>query len=175
MSADEAVDIVDPNDVVIGCASRREVSQGNLRHRSVYILVFSSTGKLLIHRRTATKDIYPGYWDVAFGGVLGAGEGYDSGARRELEEECGVRGVELQSLFHLDYQDAGNQVSAMVYRCRADGPFHLQAAEVVTIEWVELDALPRLAQTRRFCPDGLVALRRFLALPAAAKNDDTTT
>ncbi len=168
MSADELVDVVDANDAVIGQSTRREVRQHNLRHRSVYILLFGSTGKLLIHRRTETKDVYPGYWDVAFGGVLGAGEDYDDGARRELEEECGVKDVALQRLFRLDYEDESNRVSGLVYRCRADGPFKLQESEVSTTEWVELDALRQLSRTRRFCPDGLVALRRFLVLQAEA-------
>ena len=37
----------------------------------------------------------PGYWDVAAGGMVAAGETYEQSAARELEEELGVSGVEL--------------------------------------------------------------------------------
>ena len=38
------------------------------------------------------KDVYPSYYDVAVGGVVGAGESYDDGAQRELAEELGITG-----------------------------------------------------------------------------------
>ena len=74
MSSEEFVDIVDDSDCVVGQALRSDVRRKNLRHRSVYILVFNSSGQLFAHRRTLTKDVFPGYWDVAVGGVLTAGE-----------------------------------------------------------------------------------------------------
>ena len=43
-----------------------------------------------MHRRAEWKDVYPGYWDVCFGGVLGAGEAWDDAAHRELQEEAGI-------------------------------------------------------------------------------------
>jgi len=162
MSADELVDVVNADDVVVGRATRRVVREQNLRHRSVYILLFGTNGDLLIHRRTDSKDVYPGHWDVAFGGVLAVGEEYDDGARRELEEECGVNGIPLQRLFRFDYDDGRNQVSGMVYRAMSDGPFQLQATEVVSTEWVRPDAVPDLSQSRQFCPDGLLVLQRYL-------------
>lgn len=161
MSADELVDVVDQNDVVIAQASRREVRRNTLRHRCVYIVVRSADGKLLIHRRTDTKDIYPGFWDVTFGGVLGAGEAYDAAAARELEEECGLC-VSLQRLFPIAYEDSTNRVCGVVYDCVAAGALRLQADEVSTVEWVELGALPDLLAARQFCPDGLAVLRRYL-------------
>ncbi len=48
--------------------------------------------ELYVHRRTETKDVYPGYLDVCAGGVNAAGESYDTCAARELEEELGVSG-----------------------------------------------------------------------------------
>ena len=36
------------------------------------------------------KDYCPGYWDLATGGVVDAGEDDDEGASREIEEELGL-------------------------------------------------------------------------------------
>jgi len=169
MNADELVDVVDENDRVLSQATRREVRRGNLRHRAVYILVFNSRGQLFVHRRTLTKDIFPGYWDVAVGGVLGAGEDYDSGAARELHEELGVVSASLRRLFSMRYEGASHQVCGMVYSCTCDGDFTLQASEIVSGEWMDLDVLLEHTQRAPFCPDSLEVLRLYLAKLEAAR------
>jgi len=163
MSGDELVDVVDENDQVVRQTTRRDVRQQRLRHRSVYILVFNSAGQLFIHQRTPTKDIFPGYWDVAVGGVLAAGEVYDRGAERELHEEIGVTGVRLRRLFPLRYDDAINRVCGMVYSCTVDGPLRLDPVEVAVGEWLDLIAVLERTQQQPFCPDGLEALRIYLS------------
>ena len=55
-----------------------------LKHRCVSIVVRSSAGAVLIHRRSERKDLWPGFWDFCAGGVLASGEDWDEGARREL-------------------------------------------------------------------------------------------
>ncbi len=163
MSRDELVDVVDESDRVIGQAARRDVRRKNLRHRSVYVLVFNSTGQLFVHRRTLSKDVFPGHWDVAVGGVLNAGESYDEGARRELREELGVADLTLRRLFPLRYDDEHNRVAGVVYSCTSDGPFRLQASEIGEGGWMDLDVLLDRTQRDPFCPDSLEALRLYLA------------
>ena len=163
MSADELVDVVDENDRVLSPATRREVRQRNLRHRAVYILVFNSRGQLFVHRRTFTKDIFPGYWDVTVGGVVGAGEDYDAGAARELREELGVRTVSLRRLFPMRYEDPATRICGMVYSYTSEGGFTLQASEILNGEWMDLDVLLERTPRTPFCPDGLEVLRLYLA------------
>lgn len=162
MAADEAVDIVDAEDRVIGRATRAEMRARRLRHRATYLLLFNSRGELFIHLRTATKDVYPSYWDVAVGGVVGAGESYDEGARRELEEEVGVRGATPEPLFDFTYDDARNQVNGRVYRVTWDGPLVLQAEEVVRGEWLPLATVRERIQRESFCPDGVMVFERYV-------------
>src|SRR5262245_32721356 len=90
---DELVDIVDELDRVIAVVTRRQMRAERLRHRAVFIAVQGSDGRLLIHQRSPAKDVRPGAWDIAFGGVVATGEPYDLAALRELEEEIGVSGV----------------------------------------------------------------------------------
>jgi len=170
MSDDELVDVVDEHDSVLRRAPRSEVRRHNLRHRSVYVLVFNSAGQLFVHQRTQSKDIFPGCWDVAAGGVLNAGEEYDAGAARELREEFGIHGVTLRRLFPLRYDDAANHVLGFVYSCTWDGPLRLQASEVARGEWLDLDVVLERTQRDTFCPDGLEALRLYLAKLQAARD-----
>lgn len=169
MSAHELVDVVDDHDRVVSQATRREVRLRNLRHRAAYVLVFNARGQLFVHQRTQTKDIFPAYWDVAAGGILAAGEDYDSGARRELAEELGIADAPVRRLFPLRYEDAQNRVCGMVYSCLWDGALRLQASEITAGDWMDLDVI--LERTRRdpFCPDGLEALRLYLSKLDAAR------
>lgn len=174
MSADELVDVVDENDRVLSQVTRREVRQRNLRHRAVYILVFNHRGQLFVHRRTSTKDIFPGYWDVTVGGIVNAGEDYDTGAARELREELGVRDVSLRRLFPMRYEDPATRICGMVYSCTSKGGFTLQTSEVVGGEWADLDVLIERTQRTPFCPDGLEVLRLYLAKLDAARQAQRT-
>jgi isopentenyldiphosphate isomerase len=156
----ELVDVVDDAGRTIGTVTRREMRARRLPHRSVYLLVVNARGDLFIHLRTATKDVYPSHWDVAIGGVVAAGESYDDGARREALEELGVA-VDPEALFPFRYADAGNVVHGMVYRARHDGPFRLQAEEIVRGEFVGLADVATRAAREPFCPDGLAVLAEY--------------
>lgn len=162
MAADEFVDVVDVDDRVLRTVTRAEMRAGRLRHRATYVLLFNSRGQLFVHRRTATKDVYPSYKDCAFGGVLAAGEQYDTAARRELEEEAGVFGAALRRIGPLRYDDEDNHVNGMVYSCTFDGPLTLQPEEVAGGEWLDIDQVIERAQREPFCPDGVQALLSYL-------------
>jgi len=158
MTVDELVDVVDACDRVLARVPRWRMRRDNLRHRAVYILVFNAAGEILIHQRTPTKDVFPGYWDVCVGGVLQAGESYDEAARRELAEEIGVTDAPLHAVSAMRYEDERTAICGMVYRCTARVIGLLQRSEVAAVEWVSADAVPEQARKRPFCPDGLVAL-----------------
>lgn len=168
MSADEWIDVLDNRGDVLRQATRGEVRRENLLHRSVYILVFNSRGQLYVHQRTDTKDVYPSHWDVAVGGVLGAGEDPLAGARRELREELGVQTDTLRQLFTFRFQEARNRVIGVVFSCTWDGPVALQASEIVRGEWMDLEAVVERSRRDQFCPDGLEALGTYLAKLEAA-------
>src|SRR5262249_3725678 len=102
--ADELVDQIDERGNTIGTVTRREMRARRLPHRCAYILGFNRIGNLFIHLRTPTKDVNPGFWDVAIGGVLAAGESFDLGARRETTEEVGID-ADPEALFPIRYED----------------------------------------------------------------------
>jgi isopentenyldiphosphate isomerase len=168
--AHELVDVVDEADRVVGQLPRVAVRAQNLRHRAVYVLVLDRLGRLFVHLRTAIKDVYPGHYDVAVGGVPRAGEGYREAAVREMTEELGVGDARLEALFPITYADATTVVNGMVFRCVHDGPFRLQAEEIVSGEFLPLDKVVRQSGVRPFCPDGLVVLARYLDHDRARKS-----
>ncbi|PSK44947.1 Nudix hydrolase [Streptomyces sp. 111WW2] len=88
-SADEILDIVDENDRVVGQARRGDAYARGLRHRCVFVWARDPEGRVFVHRRTATKLVFPALYDMFVGGVVGAGESYDDAALREAEEEGG--------------------------------------------------------------------------------------
>ena len=161
-STDEIVAIVDKGNNVVGSAPRREMRAKRLPHRSTYILVFNSQGQLYVQKRTLTKDLFPGYYDPAAGGVVLAGESYEESARRELEEEMGIRDVPLSWLFDFFYSDDHTRVWGGVFSCVYDGRIVLQPEEIESGAFLQISDILRRAQTEPFTPDGMVALSRFL-------------
>ena len=157
--AEEIVEIVDRDNNSIGAVSRRIMRQQGLIHRASYILVFNRNGELFLQKRTMSKDIYPGFWDLAAGGVVLAGESYEESAKRELREELGVAGVQLRRLFDQYYEDENNKVWGRIFACTSEGPFTLQAEEIDYGRFMSLAEIEQLHQTEPVTPDGMALLR----------------
>ena len=159
---DELVDIVDDDDRVVGTVTRAEMRAGRLQHRSVGVVVMSGEGRLLVHRRSAAKDIWPGWWDIAAGGVVAAGETYEEAARRELAEELGIAGVEFELLGQSRFVDDDVAELCRGYRVVHDGPFTFDDGEIVEVRWVTLVELDTMRATHRFLPDSIALLLPLL-------------
>ena len=152
--ADELVDHLADDGSVIGSVTRRTMRQSNLLHGAVFIAVVNDRGELAVHRRAAWKDLWASWWDLAFGGVLGAGEAWDDAARREMEEETGSRAA-LVALGRSSYADDKVREIAHVYLARDNGPFAFPDGEVAELAWVPLDQLPAWIAPRQVCPDSV--------------------
>jgi isopentenyldiphosphate isomerase len=160
-ASEELVDVIDATGKTVGVVPRREMRGRRLPHRCTYVLVFDRSSRLFIHLRTPTKDVFPSHWDVTVGGVLAAGESYADGVRREVREELGID-AGAEDLFPFRYEDAATVVHGRVYRLVHDGPFLLQAEEIVRGEFVAVDEALRRAECDPFCPDGLAVLSEYL-------------
>jgi len=159
---DEIVLIVDKDNRETGSLPRHEMRARGLPHRACYILVFNSRGQLFVQKRTMSKDIYPGCYDVAAGGVVLAAESYDESARRELFEELGIRDAVLTPHFTFFHEEGGNLVWGRVYSCIHNGPLILQAEEVESGFFAAPADVLALSAKEPFTPDGLHVLQRFL-------------
>jgi 8-oxo-dGTP pyrophosphatase MutT (NUDIX family)/GNAT superfamily N-acetyltransferase len=160
---EEVVAIVDEANNVVGSAPRSRMRAEGLPHRATYILVFNSQGRLFVQKRTQTKDIYPGYSDVATGGVVLADESYETAAERELGEELGIHNAPLTPHFDFYHRDAGNRVWGRVYSCVYDGAIELQKEEVESGAFLPVGDVLEQCNRERYTPDGLYVLRRMIS------------
>lgn len=151
---DELVDVVDEHDGVLATVTRRQMRAERLRHRAVYVAVTSGDGRLLVHRRSDAKDLWPGRWDTVVGGVVGAGESWDDAARRELAEEVGVEAAPQPVDIEIHpYEDDDVALLARRYRVVHDGPISFPDGEVAEASWVDRAGLEVLRATVPFVPD----------------------
>lgn len=158
----EIVQIVDRENTEVGTCSRGEMRIRGLIHRACYIFVKNSSGDIFVQKRTTTKDIYPGYWDVAAGGVVLAGESYDLSAQREAAEELGITDCPFFAHFDHFYESGDNKVWGRVYTCLHEGPFVLQEEEVSEGKFVNPHEIAHLSESELFTPDGLQILALLL-------------
>jgi 8-oxo-dGTP pyrophosphatase MutT (NUDIX family) len=129
------------------------IRAANLRHRSVAIAVLGSDGRLLVHRRSAAKDVWPGMWDICAGGVVASGETYAQAAARELAEELGIDDAVLEPIGAGEYEDAAVRLIGRCFRIVHDGPFRFVDGEVAEIRHVTATELHGLARQADFVPD----------------------
>jgi isopentenyldiphosphate isomerase len=125
----EIFDLVDAHDRVIGTVLRGEAHHNPaLVHRSVQILVFASDDRILLQRRSATKDMFPGFLCASASGHVGSGEDYDSTAARELAEELGIA-APLTYLGKALVQAEQETEFTALYVAKSDGPFTFHPTE----------------------------------------------
>lgn len=132
---------VDENDNVIGSGSKKEAWQKGILHRIARIFLFNSKGELLIQKRADNLSSLPGRWDQSAAGHVDEGEDYATAAKRELEEEVGVRDVELteKGKFFTDETDETGKIKkrfSMLYTGKYDGEIKPNTGEVSEIRWI---------------------------------------
>ena len=148
------VDVVDEHDRVIDVVTRAEMRRRRLRHRAVYVVVRTTAGDVVVHRRADWKDAYPGAWDLCFGGVLDTGEAWDDAARRELAEEAGVD-APVRLLGTGSFEGDGAAVVGRVYEAVHDGPYPCPDGEVVEVRTLPVEDVPGFLDSRDVCPDSV--------------------
>ncbi len=172
MTDTELVEIVDSAGQVQRVVARSQMRVENLRHRCVYVAVLSQANspkknasramsaesRLIVHQRSASKDLWPSYWDLAFGGVCSVGESWQRSALRELREETGLHNVELIELGSVQYADAHTDVVGQAYvaicsQKQLEGQLVNVDGEVVAFASLRLGDLPTWLSQTNVCPD----------------------
>jgi 8-oxo-dGTP pyrophosphatase MutT (NUDIX family) len=123
------LDQVDEHDEVIGVVRRGDANRDpSLIHRSVEVLVLTSRRTLLLQRRAATKDLYPGGLCASASGHVSAGQTYEEAARQELREELGIA-PEIEWLGKVLVRAETETEFTSVYLARHDGPYDFSPLE----------------------------------------------
>lgn len=165
-----------------GIVSREKAHRDGIRHRTAHVWVIREVKgriQVLLQKRSANKESFPGMYDTSSAGHIPAGcEPLDS-ALRELREELGIEAGEGQLCYigaicnRYEAQFRGKifrdneYCSVYLYREPLDAEsLHLQAEEVERVDWFDLEQVrEEIEHSReRFCVPGasLDLLRRFL-------------
>lgn len=130
----DQVVVVNEQDEVVGVASREQAHKDGTPHRIAVVYVQNPKGEILVQVRMS------GRFDHSSAGHVDPGEEYIDSAKRELEEELGIAGVELTYVGHAVSKEVSpkrniHQVHVMkVYSCIAE-PVRLQSGEVKDVFW----------------------------------------
>ncbi|MBT3383937.1 MAG: NUDIX domain-containing protein [Prolixibacteraceae bacterium] len=92
LRGEEWVPLVDKKGKITGQAPRSQVHNGSkLLHPVVHLQVINRNKALLLQKRSGSKLIQPGKWDVAVGGHISIGETLEQALKREAFEEIGLK------------------------------------------------------------------------------------
>lgn len=134
---DELFVVVDENDTVIGHKSRHECHHDkSLIHRAVELFIFDSKGRVLLQKRSRTKDIRAGYWSTSVGGHVGKDESYKKAMKREIQEELGIDlAVKYHSKRIVEFP-AEREMEAL-FTASHDGPFRPNTSEIEEVRFFD--------------------------------------
>jgi isopentenyldiphosphate isomerase len=130
-SKEEVFEVIDEQGQVLRLATRSEChGDPGLMHRVVHVLVFDEQGRLFLQKRSENKDIQPGKWDTSVGGHLCPGEAEVSGARREMQEELGIQGAKLESLYQYIMRSSVETELVTTFKTVWNGSISVEATEI---------------------------------------------
>jgi len=163
---DEYFDIYDETGNHVGRAPRSEC-HGNpsLLHHTSHVVVFHPDAeRILLQKRSMSKDVQPGRWDTAVGGHVDPGEDYLAAALRELREELGFV-AEAKDLRHLFDSKIRNEIESedvRVYGLQSAGPFRRQPEEIDEIRFWTRAELNDPENRKSFTPNLIAELELLL-------------
>jgi len=150
---DEVI-LVDENDNEIGVMEKLEVHQRGKLHRAFSILVFNSSGELMLQKRARTKYHSGGLWTNTCCSHPKPGEKIQDAVRRQLRHEMGIE-VDPKFFFKFRYRTAldNNLIENEfdhVFTGMYDGVPKLNRTEAE--DW-KFEGIPKLKQWMKKNPD----------------------
>ena len=179
----EILDICCEDGTPTGETVMRDVAHSEgILHRTAHVWVVrrSENGyDILLQKRSAEKESFPGLFDTSSAGHIPAGEEPLPSAIRELGEELGIHAkpeelaevgmfrIQYEMEFHGKLFKDNEVTTVFVYREPVEiESLTLQTEEVEEVRWFDLDAVCAEIQTSRarFCmpSQSLRALKTFL-------------
>ena len=129
---------VNSKDKIIGKVSRKIAHQNNkIIHKAVGLVVFDKKGRMLMQKRSKTKDLYPGIWTVSVSGHVGVGEKEEKAILREAKEEIGLQLNQKDIKFlSKDLIKSVKETELMVhFYVIYEGPFKFNKQEIEKLAW----------------------------------------
>jgi len=148
----EKWDILDENGTPTGKTTLRGKNffKSGEYHLVVHIWIVSPNGKILIQRRSDTKQLMPGEW-AATGGAAVSGESSFTAANRELFEELGIKSNKetLKKAFRIKRRNS--LLDVWIISCDIPAEkLKLQESEVSEAKWVTQSTLEAMINNGLF-------------------------
>jgi len=149
----EMIAIVNEQDEVVGVEEINKAHHLGLLHRETYVYVINDAQRVLLQQR---RD--DGSWDHSAAGHFSPDETYETGAKRECEEELGIK-IELSELHEIGHEyidsiseDTGwrNQRFGRIFLLRKDiklEEFRIQEDELRAVKYFNKAELEDLLKT----------------------------
>ncbi len=148
--AEEPLILVNGRDEPCGFDSKLNVHAGAGRlHRAFSIFLFRDPEHVLLHRRSAEKPLWPGFWTNSCCSHPRRGECNRIATSRRLEQELGVSAV-LRYLYRFQYQaafgDLGSEhelCSVYIGRLGDEQELRVNRSEISEWDWFHVDEVDR--------------------------------
>lgn len=138
-----------PDDVVVGAIERSRAHAEGVLHRSGMIFLSRSDGRILIQRRSRSRETFPDLYDSSCSFHVSSGETNEDAAKRELLEETGIS-ASLRYLGKFTHYDPPENEIVAVYACVSDESVQIsreESSDAVFYTRDDVDRIIRNAST----------------------------
>jgi isopentenyldiphosphate isomerase len=116
-------------------------------YRAIYVLVMNDDGEVLIHKRSQTKDLYPGCWDLSVGGHVNYQDTYEQTAVKEVGEELSLEVTEedlvLKGEVLAKLPNSGEFFKVFEYRLKPGETISPSEEEIDKTRWMAIEDIKR--------------------------------
>lgn len=127
--------VVDKDDKVLEYRTRYDCHHDkSLIHRTVGAIVFDEKGRVLLQKRSGTKDTGAGFWGISCAGHVRRGQEYEDALHREFVEELGID-VPVEFVTKSIVADEDETEMSALYKGTSNGPFKSNPEEVDQVEF----------------------------------------
>lgn len=160
----ELIDIINENDEVVWCASRKEIYDLKYPHRIVHVLLFDWAWNLILQKRSRSVSFFPQAWSTSVWGHVLSWENYEEAALREFEEELWVKDVPIDFLWNFDFlTDTWILKKITVFKSNYSGDFDVNPFEVEKVESFSLSEIQKMVDVwEKFHPELLFLIKKLL-------------
>ena len=143
---EEKVVLVNENNEVLGLMPKIEAHEKGLLHRAISILLYNSSGEMLIQQRAKTKYHWPLIWSNAVCSHPRENENFQEAAQRRLKEELNINSS-LVEIYRFIYKATDEQTGLIeheydvVFKGVYDDDVPFNPDEIESIRWIALDKL----------------------------------
>lgn len=138
---------------------RAIVHRDGLLHRSVHIFILNKHAELLVTKRSSSKDICPGDWDLSAAEHQRPGESAFESAFRGLREELNITAVTIRPILawnrhRMTYEAMGliDYEETMSFLAYYDGDIQFADGEVTESQWVPKTELKDFIRFSKITP-----------------------